>query len=140
MISLDLARRLQRAGVPWTPQAGDRFAVPDRDMDSDVFVISDMVVEVRDVPSGRILAFNGTTEWALDSIDAQTVVWLPREDQLRDLLGAAFAGLERLEGLDDDQLGAGWAVTITHDGSQQREIDVDAESAYARALLVIYSG
>jgi hypothetical protein len=138
VISLDLARRLQRAGVPWTPTAGDRFVVPDRDMDSDVFVISDMVVEVRDVPSGRILAFNGTTEWALDSVDAQTVVWLPREDQLRELLGTTFTGLEQLDGVDDEGLGAGWAVTITHRGTRRREIDVDAESAYARALLLIY--
>jgi hypothetical protein len=131
VISLDLARRLRSAGLPWSPEKGDRFVVPDRDMDADVFVISEMVVEVRDVPAGRILAFNGTTEWALDSIDASTVVWMPREQQLRDLLGDAFVSLERLavEGAD------GFAVTVTVDGAAERHVDVDSECAYARALL-----
>lgn len=112
-------------------------------MDADVFVISEMVVEVRDVPTGRILAFNGTTEWALDSIDAATVVWMPREAQLRERLGDAFVSLERLEvdGADSsepssiDAQAAGYAVTVLVDGRPVREIDVDSECAYARALL-----
>ena len=100
-------------------------------MDSDVFVISEMVVEVREVPAGRILAFNGTTEWALDSIDAANVVWMPREAQLREMLGDAFISIERLavEGT------GGYAVTIEAGGARERHVDVDAECAYARALL-----
>jgi hypothetical protein len=141
VISLELARRLQAANVPWTPRAGDRFVVPDRDMDSEVFVISDMVVELREVPSGQILAFNGTTEWALDSVDAKTVVWLPSEDQLRDLLGAAFVSLERLDGVDGVNetatVPSGYAVTALVGGMPQRHIDVDPECAYVRALLAV---
>ena len=49
-----------------------------------------MVVEVVDTPLGAVLAFNGTTEWALDSIEVDEAVWLPLEHQLRDLLGDAF--------------------------------------------------
>lgn len=128
VISLELAQRLRSAGLAWTPAAGDRFVVPGRGMDADVFVISEMVVEVRDVPAGRILAFNGTTEWALDSIDAETVVWLPREDQLRALLGDAFAALTAVPG--------GFVVTLA-DGDAERHIDTDAECAYARALLSV---
>jgi hypothetical protein len=138
VISLDLARRLRTAGLEWSPVTGDRFVVPDRDMDADVFVISEMVVEVRDVPAGKILAFNGTTEWALDSIDAQTVVWLPREAQLRDLLGTAFVSLERLSTQGPDgpaDAAAGFAVTISVDDRDERHVDVDTECAYARALL-----
>jgi hypothetical protein len=139
VINLDLGRRLQAAELHWAPAVGDRFVVPDRDMDTEVFVISDMVVEVRDVPSGRILAFNGTTEWALDSVDATSVVWLPREDQLRDLLGSAFVSLEIVEGLDGvdgpDDIPGGYVVTIEVAGQTQRHIDVDPEAAYARALL-----
>jgi hypothetical protein len=134
VISLDLARRLRSAGLRWSPEKGDRFVVPDRDMDSDVFVISEMVVEVREVPAGRILAFNGTTEWALDSIDASTVVWMPREQQLRDLLGDAFVSLERLS-IDADDGAGGFAVTVDVDGAAERHVDVDSECAYARALL-----
>lgn len=127
MISLDLALQLRKAGLPWLPAAGDRFIVPGREMDADVFVISEMVVEARDVPTGQILAFNGTTEWALDSISARSVVWLPREGQLRDLLADRFVSLEGVPG--------GYVVTVEVGGRQQRHIDLDAENAYARAVL-----
>ncbi len=127
MITLELATRLRRAGLSWTPSSGDRFVVPDREMDDDVFVVSEMVVEVHELPTGRLLGFNGTTEWALDSIMARDVVWLPREDQLRELLGGAFVALEAPPG--------GFVVTIDRDGRQERHIDIDAECAYARAVL-----
>ena len=107
--------------------------VPDRDLDDQVFVLSDMVIEQQDVPGGPpILAFNGTTEWALDSLEAHDAVWLPREDQLRDLLGDAFVSLERADG----PVG-GYVVSLA-DGS--RHVDVDAACAYARALLANLGG
>ena len=56
-------------------------------MDDDVFVLSDMTVEVHDLPSGRVIGFNGTTEWALDEVAQRDALWIPREDQLRELLG-----------------------------------------------------
>ncbi len=129
MISLDLALRLQHAGVVWTPASGDRFMVPGRDMDELVFAISDMVVEVHDLPSGPIFAFNGTTEWALDSIEQRDVVWLPGEDQLRGLLGEAFLALEATPG--------GFIVSVRTGGGRERHIDIDAECAYARAVLAV---
>ena len=130
MITLDLAERLRDAGLAWTPASGDRFAIPDRDLDDAVFVVSDMVVEAHHLPSGALLRFNGTTEWALDSIAQAEVVWLPREDQLRDLIGPAFRRLE--------PAGDGWAVEAARpDGSTLRELDVDAERAYARVLLAL---
>ncbi len=124
MVSLDLAIRLKAAGISWLPANGDRFAIPNRELDDEVFVVSDMVVEVHDVLGGKVMGFNGTTEWALDSIPADDVVWLPREDQLRDLLGAAFVRLEALEG--------GWVVVLA-DGS--RHVDIEADRAYALAVL-----
>ena len=130
MISLQLAQALRSAGLAWRPQRGDTFMVPDRDLDDEVFVLSDMVIEQQDVPGGPpILAFNGTTEWALDSLEAHDAVWLPREDQLRDLLGDSFVSLERADG----PVG-GWVVTLA-DG--RRHVDVDAVCAYARALLAL---
>ena len=127
MISLDLASRLRAGGLAWSPASGDRFVVPDREMDDQVFVVSEMVVEVHDLPVGRLLRFNGTTEWALDSILAHEVIWLPREEQLRGLLGEAFASLQATPG--------GFVVVVRADGGEQRHIDIDAECAYARALL-----
>jgi hypothetical protein len=133
MLTRELAESLRDAGMSWSPAKGDRFVVPDRDLDDEVFVVSDMVVEAVDLPKvGRILAFNGTTEWALDSLEAAEAIWLPREDQLRDLLGDAFVSLERLDTQPD-----GYAVTVRVAGETARHVDVDAEQALARALLAI---
>ena len=115
--------------MSWQPTVGDRFMVPDRGMDSEVFLISEMVVEVHDVPTGRLLRFNGTTEWALDSIEQRAAVWLPREDQLRELLGERFVRLEAVPG--------GFVAVVVDSGVQQRHVDVEAERAYARALLAL---
>jgi hypothetical protein len=130
MIALSLAQDLRAAGLAWNPLPGDRFVVPDRGMDDEVFVISNMVVEVQDAPTGQIIGFNGTTEWALDSLEHRQVVWMPRESQLRELLDRRFVRLEAVTG--------GFAVVFSGaDGEEFREVDGDAESAYARALLVV---
>jgi len=129
MLSRDLALALRDAGLHWTPVNGDRFLVPDRDLDEEVFVVSGMSVEVSDLPTGPEMRFNGTVEWALDSIGQHEVVWLPREDQLRDALGERFERLERLEGPT-----GGYAVVLV-DGT--RYVDIEAERAYARALLAV---
>ena len=129
MLSLELALALRDAGVVWHPAVGDAFVVPDREMDEQVFVLSDMVVQTLQPPAGPpILAFNGTTEWALDSLEEREAVWLPREDQLRALLGSAFVSLERAPGPPE-----GYAVTAGAD----RHVDVTPEAAYARALLAL---
>jgi hypothetical protein len=129
VLDLDLALALRAAGLEWDPAPGDRFRIPERDLDDQVFTLSDMVVEVRDVPEGGpILAFNGTTEWALDSLEVAAAVWLPREDQLRTLLGDRFRSLELVEGATE-----GWVVTTRPDG--ERYVDVAADAAYARAVL-----
>jgi len=128
MLTLELAQLLKSSGLPWTPASGDRFVVPVSDMEEQVFVLSDITADIHRFASGDVIGFNGTTEWALDSIEQQDVVWLPREDQLRELLGAAFVQLERVTG--------GYAVTATSAGGVDgRFVDTDAERAYARAVL-----
>jgi hypothetical protein len=127
VISLDLARRLHDAGVAWTPGNGDRFWVPDRELDETIFTVSDMVVEVRDHAGGRVLAFNGTTEWALDAIEEHEAVWLPRLDQLLDLLGPRFVSLTARSG--------GYVVRVQSGGGEEEHVDVGADDAAARALL-----
>jgi hypothetical protein len=97
VISLDLAVRLREAGLAWTPAPGDRFALPDRGLD-EVFVLSNMTIQVYELPKGSVIGFNGTTEWALDDVDKEEAIWLPSEDQLRDRLGDAFRRLERAGG------------------------------------------
>ena len=127
MISVELARRLRDAGLRWKPAPGDRFVITDRDMDAEVFVVSQLTIDVRETPTGPIFQFNGTTEWALDSVEQAAVVWLPHEAQLRAELGPAFRRLE--------PLGDGWVVAVERDGREARHIDIDPECAYARALL-----
>jgi hypothetical protein len=131
VLSLEIAVALRDAGVQWVPAPGDVFVLPERDLDEQVFVLSDMVIQRVEVPDGPpILAFNGTTEWALDSIAQNDVVWLPHEAQLRDLIGSAFRKLE--------PAGDGYAVeAVAADGTPLRELDVDAERAYARVLLAL---
>jgi hypothetical protein len=108
VLTVDLARRLRAAGLSWTPVRGDHFVLPGRGMDDEVFVISDMTVEVHRFPTATVIGFNGTTEWALDSVEQSDALWIPLEHQLRDLLGGLFQALRR----DTDA----WAVVLTLPG------------------------
>jgi hypothetical protein len=124
---LDLARELKESGLRWRPATGDRFAIPDRDLDDEIFVLSTMTIEVHELPDGPVLGFNGTTEWALDDVEKEEAIWLPAEDQLRALLGDTFRVLRRAED--------GFRVTISLLGSEVDFTDPDPATAYARALL-----
>lgn len=132
MISLDTARRLRAAGLRWSPGSGDRFVVADKGMDDEVFVLSDMTVEVHQQGDRKVIGFNGTTEWALDSVDDHETVWLPRETQLREALAATFRGLRQADGL--------WHVDLEVNGVPATVGHPDAEEAYARALLHLITG
>ena len=127
VLSLASARALHDAGLQWTPARGDSFIMPDKSMDSDVFVLSDMTIEVHQFPAGPVIGFNGTTEWALDSVDQSDALWVPAEHQLRELLGDAFAGLA--------PTGDGYRVTLRVDGATSGHDGPDPAEAYARALL-----
>jgi len=129
MISINLARSLRDAGLRWSPERGDHFVVADRGMDDEVFVLSDMTIEVRDHAAGAVIAFNGTTEWALDSLDQADALWLPSEGQLRDLLGDAFVRLERD--------GAVYVVVTEVAGTSEPSRGSDPAEAYGLALLDI---
>lgn len=127
MIEVELARQLHEAGLRWEPSEGDRFVLPDRDMDGQVFTISEMVVEVRRSAVGQVIAFNGTTEWALDSIEQAAATWIPRESQLRIALGDALLSLARID--------QGWRCTVRLDETLHETDAPDGDEAYARALL-----
>ena len=97
MISKALARELAPL-VEWTPANGDRFFIPRGEIADSIFLVSDMVVELVTQKGESRFHFNGTVEWALDSVESNGVVWLPREDQLRELLGEHFLSLGRRRG------------------------------------------
>jgi hypothetical protein len=126
MISVELARSLRDAGLRWHPDTGDKPGV-----DEDVYTVSEMTVERHDHPTSTVLGFNGTTEWALDSVTAEESLWLPREDQLRDLLGPAFVGLTRTV---SPAGGAVHTVTARIDDVDRTFAAADPAMAYGAAL------
>lgn len=127
MISHPVARELQNSGLRWRPETGDAFAIDREGFDGEVFVVSDMTIQSLEFETGTILGFNGTTEWALDSIAVEHTLWLPHEHQLRRLLGSTFRSLSLVDGsfrVDSVVNGIGASFTA-----------VDAADAYAAALL-----
>ncbi|GAA3929424.1 pilus assembly protein CpaE [Microbacterium soli] len=102
MISRELAVALRDAGLVWHPASGDRFQLDlpedvESEIEAETYTVSEMTIEARCTPSGTDLAFNGTTEWALDAVELADAVWMPSEHQLRDLLRGTFRSLTRLQ-------------------------------------------
>ncbi|MCU1423561.1 MAG: pilus assembly protein CpaE [Microbacteriaceae bacterium] len=126
MISTDLARELALAGLRWRPASGDAFSIEGDGFEGDVFIVSEMTVEAHEYDTGTILGFNGTTEWALDSVALEQSLWLPHEHQLRELLGGTFVALR-----------AGYTVEVTLGGRAVEFTDTDAAEAYGKALLAL---
>ena len=157
-ISAELARALRDSGLVWRPAAGDAFVIDRVEADDEIFILSDMTVEAHHFPTGTELGFNGTTEWALDSVPLEDALWLPQEHQLRELLGVAFVSLtagaaagaaagptaghtagHTAGSAAEPAAGSsgGPAVTVIIDGIS-RTFDADATAnAYARALLAL---
>ena len=127
MLGVNVAQRLKDAGLSWKPALGDRFAIPDRDLDDELFVLSNMTIQIYNVPDGRVIGFNGTTEWALDDLEIEEAIWLPREDQLRELLGGTFRSLRRIE--------TGYQVDAHLLDGTRSFVGGTPEEAYAAALL-----
>jgi len=134
MISLELARALRDSNLVWHPVRGDNFCIDRVEADAEIYTLSDMTVEAHEFASGTVLGFNGTTEWALDSVALDDALWLPREDQLRELLAAAFVTLERVE---STEVIDAYRLTALVDGEQRAFEAPDAADAYARALLAL---
>ena len=129
--------RLHDAGLVWHPAAGDTFQLRGPEQDGlaqaglavEVFTVSDMTIEAHDYPGGTVLGFNGTTEWALDSVALADAVWLPREDQLRSALKGTFVRLDRAD------LPPEWVVTTVFRGDECSYAADEAADAYGLALL-----
>jgi hypothetical protein len=129
MISTPLARALRDSGLVWHPVAGDAFRIDLVEVDDEIFYLSDMTVEAHTLITGTELGFNGTTEWALDSVAIEDALWLPSETQLRVALGSAFQSLTATAGEV--------RVVATIDGVDSTFDAELAEDAYARALIAL---
>jgi hypothetical protein len=130
MITIDCARALRQAGLRWHPSSGDSFRIERPGFDSEVFTVSEMTIEAHEFDTGTILGFNGTTEWALDSLALEDALWLPREDQLRGLLRGTFRSLHRQ--------GEGRYRVSLHVRGVDETFDAEtAEDAYGIAVLML---
>ncbi|MBN2548021.1 MAG: hypothetical protein JXB15_02600 [Anaerolineales bacterium] len=136
MISLDTARRLKAAGLKWQPALHDFFAIPDRGMNEQIFVISDLQVTVENQIGEQILAFQGASEWALDSLVIAESIWLPTEEQLRLALEETFLTSSQ-SGLRLTSSLKGCCCEIHFKGQHQSFESRDASEAYAQALLFV---
>ena len=96
-------------------------------MDGEVFVLSDMTIEVNHFPGGPVIGFNGTTEWALDSVDQHDALWLPGEHQLRERSARRSSGWPGREAATASPSPRQGTIT-SYDGANPSE-------AYGRALL-----
>lgn len=134
MISLTLAQQLKEAGLPWTPRENDFFAIPDRNLDETVFVISDMIVLLEIMHGQQAVTFHGVVEWALDHMMIAEIVWLPTEAQLRTILEKQLLN-EPEPALTLAALRDGYRCQIHFRGQALSFEAFGASEAYAAALL-----
>lgn len=134
MLSLSLARTLKQAGLKWSPSRNDFFAVPDRDLDDEVFVITPMSITVTYWRGREVITFQGSFEWALDYIVVTEVVWLPTEAQLRAELERRLLN-EQSPSVQLRSTRDGYVCTIAFQMRRQSFEAFGASEAYAAALL-----
>ena len=134
MIPLQLARDLKTAGLVWKAGLHDFFAIPERDLDERVFVITDVMAYLDLFQGWPVVTFHGTAEWGLDYILSSEVVWIPTEAQLRqelvDLLRRQGDPLLQLALQADD-----YCCEIGYNQQRVTFTAKTAEEAYGQALL-----
>ena len=134
MISQALAVQLKEAGLVWHTSVHDFFAIPDRDMDGRIFVLSDMMVTMELLRGWPAMMFHGTSEWAMDYLLTHEAVWMPTESQLREKLEEELAARNgrflQLQRQDE-----AYACEISLGEKRVQFTAVDPSEAYGQALL-----
>jgi hypothetical protein len=136
MVSLEIAKQLKAAGLLWQPVMHDFFAIPDRGLDHERFVISDMTVYVELLRGWPMATFHGTSEWALDYIYLQELVWMPTEEQIREALASQLAG-EPQPSVHLFGVAVEYRCEIHFQGHTLAFTAEDASDAYANALIYV---
>jgi hypothetical protein len=129
MVSLSLGQQLKEFGLVWQPRLHDFFAVPGRDMDDRVFVITDIQAYLELYHQLPVVTFHGVAEWALDYILQTEVVWLPTQAQLQARLGEFVPEFTLMASP------AGYTCTIQVEGDGLSFGADRAADAYGEALL-----
>ncbi|RME83330.1 MAG: pilus assembly protein CpaE [Caldilineae bacterium] len=136
MLSLASAQRLRDAGLRWEPAELDFFGIPLPGLDNQVFVLTNMTVMLEPIQERMSITFHGTTEWALDHIWVGEAIWIPREEQLRDLIEERLVG-EQDAGLRLTTAPLGYRCELRLHGVTHCFEAFDASEAYAAALLYL---
>lgn len=136
MISLETAKALKAAGLVWRPGMLDFFGIPDRQMDDKIFAISDVLVTVEMLHGAQVVAFQGASEWALDSLVTSEAVWIPREEQLRLALEGGLLATGRPELRLVGSL-TGYRCEFVVQGKLESFEAPEAGEAYAQGLLFL---
>lgn len=139
MISSQLALRLKAAGLVWRFAEGDSFAVFDQEQNTQIFVLTQLAAHVQLINGYPVIAFHGSTEWAMDHVLTDEVVWVLSETQAREELE------RRLEALGDpglrlQRMPERYHCTITVGDSELLFAAEDASDAYGLALLYLLDG
>lgn len=134
MLSLTTALALREAGLAWTPQNLDFFAIPMPEFEGQVFAINDMTILAEPLYGQPAITFHGSVEWALDHVWLGEVIWLPREEQLRELLEDRLLG-ETQPALTLETSRYGYRCTMAWRGEVLAFEAFEASEAYATALL-----
>jgi hypothetical protein len=134
MIEAELAQELRRAGLQWQPVERDFFLIPDRGLDDQVFVLSQLTALLSMLKGQPAITFHGSSEWALDYLMTAEAVWLPSETQLREMI-------ERLNGasgtLSLTRDANGYRCRVSGEAGNHEARGTTAEDAYGRALLTL---
>lgn len=134
MVSLEMALQLKEAGLRWEPAEGDSFTVPNGDLNNQVFVLSPLSAHVQIMKGHPFVMFHGSTEWAMDYILTQDVVWLLSETQVRAELEQRLDAFDqpniRLQRLPDF-----YHCSVGVHGQDLLFVAQTASDAYGQALL-----
>jgi hypothetical protein len=106
-------------------------------MDDRLFVLSDIQAQLDIFRGWPVVTFHGTAEWALDYILTSEVVWMPREEQLREALLSQLAD-EVASELCLSFKDSHYACSISWGGESEQFTASSAADAYGKALLQIF--
>ena len=136
MLSVTTAKSLHDAGLVWNPAELDFFAIPLPGFEDQVFAITNMTVMAEPIRQQLALTFHGVAEWTLDHLWAGEAIWLPREEQLRELLEERLIG-QPGGGLLLRTTPFGYRCEIHWQGQTLGFDEFEASEAYAAALLYL---
>ena len=134
MLTVGTAQELRDAGLQWLPAAFDLFTIALPELDTQVFVVSEMTILAETLHGHPALTFHGSVEWALDHVWTGDALWIPREDQLRALIEARMATEPGWQlALEVDS--SGYRCQLRHSQDSETFTAQDASECLAAALL-----